>query len=95
MSDSKHHQLGRSVLGHVPATVTSLRRRIAKPVDPDSQSVLGRELPKVEQMMRDARDDLLAFAAFPQQHWRKIWSINPLERSIGSETAHQGRPRLS
>jgi putative transposase len=43
-------------------------------------AMLGRQLPKVEQMMRDACDDLLAFAAFPQQHWRKIWSTNPLER---------------
>ena len=42
--------------------------------------MLGRQLPKVEQMMRDACDDLLVFAAFPQQHWRKIWSTNPLER---------------
>ena len=24
--------------------------------------------------------DLTAFAAFPQAHWRKIWSTNPLER---------------
>ena len=42
--------------------------------------MLGRQLPKVEQMMRDAADDLLAFTAFPQSHWRKIWSTNPLER---------------
>ena len=42
--------------------------------------MLGRQLPKVEAMMRDAKDDLLAFAVFPQQHWRKIWSTNPLER---------------
>ncbi len=34
--------------------------------------MLGRQLPKVEQMMRQARDDLLAFADFPQPHWRKI-----------------------
>ena len=42
--------------------------------------MLGRQLPKVEQMMRQAREDLLAFTGFPQQHWRKIWSTNPLER---------------
>jgi transposase-like protein len=43
-------------------------------------AMLGRPLPKVEQIMREARDDLLAFAAFPQQQWRKIWSTRPLER---------------
>jgi putative transposase len=43
-------------------------------------TMLGRQLPKVETMMRDARDDLLAFTGFPQSHWRKIWSTNPLER---------------
>jgi transposase-like protein len=31
-------------------------------------------------MLRDAAPDILAFAAFPQSHWRKIWSTNPLER---------------
>lgn len=42
--------------------------------------MLGRQLPKVEALMRDARDDLLAFSVFPVSHWRKIWSTNPLER---------------
>ena len=26
------------------------------------------------------REDLLAFAAFPAEHWKKIWSTNPPER---------------
>jgi putative transposase len=30
--------------------------------------------------MEAARDDVLAFLNFPQEHWRKIWSTNPLER---------------
>ena len=42
--------------------------------------MLGRQLPKVEAMLRDARDDLLAFTGFPISHWKKIWSTNPLER---------------
>ena len=42
--------------------------------------MLGRQLPKVEQMLRDAHDDLLAFTGFPISHWKKIWSTNPLER---------------
>ena len=43
-------------------------------------TMLGRQLPKVETMLRDTREDLLAFTTFPQAHWRKIWSTNPLER---------------
>ncbi len=31
-------------------------------------------------VMEAARDDVLAFQHFPQEHWRKIWSTNPLER---------------
>jgi putative transposase len=42
--------------------------------------MLGRQLPKVEAMLRDAADDLLAFTGFPVSHWKKIWSTNPLER---------------
>jgi transposase-like protein len=40
----------------------------------------GRQFPAVEDMLRDAAEDLLAFAAFPVAGWNKIWSINPLER---------------
>ncbi len=36
--------------------------------------------PRVAQMLREAKADLTAFADFPQAHWRKIWSTNPLER---------------
>jgi transposase-like protein len=43
-------------------------------------TMLGKQLPKVEQMLREARDDLLAFTGFPVSHWKKIWSTNPLER---------------
>jgi transposase-like protein len=43
-------------------------------------TMLGRSHPKVAAMLTDAQKDLLAFAAFPQRHWRQIWSTNPLER---------------
>jgi putative transposase len=43
-------------------------------------AMLGRQFPKVEQLMTAAREDLLAFTAFPVSHWKKIWSTNPLER---------------
>jgi transposase-like protein len=42
--------------------------------------MLGRQFPKVEAMLRDAAEDITAFAVFPISHWKKIWSTNPLER---------------
>ena len=30
--------------------------------------------------MDEAEEDVLCYAAFPQEHWHKIWSNNPLER---------------
>jgi transposase-like protein len=43
-------------------------------------TMLGKQFPVVEAMLRDAADDVLAFTAFPVGHWKKIWSTNPLER---------------
>jgi putative transposase len=43
-------------------------------------TMLGRQSAKVEAMLRDAAEDLLAFTGFPPAHWKKIWSTNPLER---------------
>ena len=42
--------------------------------------MLGRQFPKVQTMLEGAKDELLAFTAFPPTHWKKIWSTNPLER---------------
>ena len=36
--------------------------------------------PEIAQMPIDAQPDLTAFAAFPREHWTKIWSNNPIER---------------
>ncbi|MGP5165702.1 MULTISPECIES: IS256 family transposase [Arthrobacter] len=38
------------------------------------------KLPKVAQHLEAARDDILAFAAFPKGLWRQVWSNNPQER---------------
>ena len=43
-------------------------------------ATLESQFPEVTAMLHDAREDLLAFAAFPLEHWRKVWSTNPLER---------------
>ena len=36
--------------------------------------------PKVCRLLEDAEEDLLAFYAFPEAHWPKLRSTNPLER---------------
>jgi putative transposase len=43
-------------------------------------AMLGRQFPKIEVMLWEAADDIIAFASFPVSHWKKIWSTNPLER---------------
>ena len=42
--------------------------------------MLGRQFPKLEAMLRDNAEELLAFTSFPVAHWKKVWSTNPLER---------------
>ena len=36
--------------------------------------------PKLATLLDDAETDVLAYLAFPPEHWRQIWSNNPLER---------------
>ncbi len=36
--------------------------------------------PKLAELMDGAEEDVLAYAAFPSEHWHKVWSNNPLER---------------
>ena len=36
--------------------------------------------PRVAQLLDEAEDEVLAYLAFPQEHWRQIWSNNPQER---------------
>jgi len=36
--------------------------------------------PKVCRLLEDAEEDLIAFYAFPSEHWTKLRSTNPLER---------------
>ncbi len=43
-------------------------------------AMLTSKFPRATELMASAREDVLAFRHFPQQHWRKLWSTNLLER---------------
>ena len=36
--------------------------------------------PRLAYLMDEAEEDVLSYAAFPSEHWQKVWSNNPLER---------------
>ena len=36
--------------------------------------------PRLAELLDDAEPDVLAYLAFPPEHWRQIWSNNPIER---------------
>src|SRR4051812_2870696 len=51
------------------------RRRLG-----DAVAQLQTRLPKIAALLEHAEDDVLAFYAFPPEHWPKLRSTNPLER---------------
>jgi putative transposase len=83
---------GRNLVAAVPKVHADMVAATARTIfaQPDAASVrsqlhavagmLGSKFPKVEAMLREAAGDLTAFADFPAEHWRKIWSTNGLER---------------
>jgi len=82
----------RNLLTRVPKSaqpwVSTLVRTIFE--QPDAASVkaqhghvvtaLEAKFPQAAAHLDDARDDILAFAAFPREVWRQVWSNNPQER---------------
>jgi len=82
----------RNLLAKVPKAaqdfVAALNRSIF--AQPNAQEVWAQHRRVVDQLtnrfrdaaqlLEDAAEDILAFAAFPKSHWRQIWSNNPQER---------------
>jgi putative transposase len=54
------------------------------------QATLAERWPKAAALMETAKPEVLAFSAFPVEHWRKIWSTNPLER-VNKEIKRRSR----
>jgi putative transposase len=82
----------RNLLAKVPKSaqpwVATLVRTVFDQPDTDAvhaqfarvlDSIAGK-FPDAAEHLDDARDDLLAFTAFPRELWRQIWSNNPQER---------------
>ena len=92
----------RNLLAHVPKVqaelvATAFRMIFAQPTAEDvhaawdkTRDELAARFPKLGPLMDDAKAEVLAFTAFPREHWRKIWSTNPLER-INKEIKRRSR----
>jgi len=82
----------RNALSLVPKTAQQLVGATIRTVfaQPDSQSARQQwrrisegfrsRFPRLTELMEEAEEDVLSYAAFPAEHWQKIWSNNPLER---------------
>jgi transposase-like protein len=82
----------RNLLARVPRSAQGAVATMVRSIfeQPDADEVWKQHGRIVEQlrgrfdqaaaMLEDAASEVLAFTAFPKDHWRRIWSNNPLER---------------
>jgi putative transposase len=85
----------RNVLAHVavkqrPGVIAMIKTIFAQETAQDLRAqwktiadALRERVPKLASLMDNARDDVLAYTAFPKEHWPQIASTNPLERLNG------------
>ncbi len=85
----------RNALSHVqakqrPAVAAMLKTIFAQDTAKDAHAqwksvadTLRDRAPKLAALMDEAREDVLAYTAFPKEHWPQIASTNPLERLNG------------
>jgi transposase-like protein len=81
----------RNLLTRVPKSAQPMVATLVRTVfaQPDAESTwaqltrvvvqLEERFPEAGHMLADAAHDVLAFTAFPKEHWRQIWSNNPQE----------------
>ena len=82
----------RNLLTRVPKNAQDMVKTLVRSIfaQPSSEEVwaqharvveqLRKGFPEAAQMLEEAAEELLAFTAFPKEHWRQIWSNNPQER---------------
>jgi len=90
----------RELLGHVRRDQQGMLSALIRPIFQADSGEQARELVtaalerlegllKIHELLAEAEEDLLAFYAFPADHWPKLRSTNPLERvnrEIGRRT---------
>ena len=82
----------RNLLCRVPKSAQGLVATLVRSIfaQPDAASTwaqharvveqLTERFPQAAELLADAAGELLAFTAFPKEHWRQVWSNNPQER---------------
>jgi putative transposase len=82
----------RNLLTRVPKSAQSFVATMVRTIfaQPDADTVreqharivdqLASRFPEAAELLAEAGPDLLAFTAFPKEHWRQLWSNNSLER---------------
>jgi putative transposase len=82
----------RNLLTRVPKAAQNLVATLVRTIfaQPDAASTkaqharvveeLTKQFPAAADLLTDVAFDLLAFAEFPKEHWKQIWSNNPQER---------------
>lgn len=78
---------GKVAAKQIPPVMAAMKTIFAH-TDPDAigaqwdqvADTLEPSFPKISDMMREAKADVLAFTSFLKAHWQKIWSNNPIER---------------
>jgi transposase-like protein len=85
-------QFMRNLLTRVPKSAQAMVATLVRTIfaQPDAASVwdqharvveqLTERFPAAAELLAEAATDVLAFTAFPKEHWRQIWSNNPQER---------------
>ena len=82
----------RNLLTRVPKSAQSFVATMVRTIfaQPDAETVheqharivdqLETRFPEAAALLAESAADLLAFTGFPKEHWRQLWSNNPLER---------------
>ena len=82
----------RNLLTRVPKTAQAMVAATVRPIFEQSNresaqlrlrqvcETLKARFPKAVELLEGAEEEILAFYDFPQEHWRQVYSTNPLER---------------